>query len=108
MTCKTHQRPSWKCDDCAAAIEKRRNDDPLLHERCKAMLSLIQRDAMLRQGDGVADLVAFVMAERGRRDESRLAHAVPVVLYFGSEKDRDEFIEAVHSVKPNLITKNLP
>lgn len=31
----------------------------------------------------------------------------PLVLFFGSEKDRDEFIMAVASVKPDLVVRKL-
>ena len=31
----------------------------------------------------------------------------PVVLYFGNDKDREEFIKVVKEAKPNLVAKKL-
>lgn len=56
----------------------------------------------------VEDLMAFVIAERGRTADLRLEKSLPVCLYFPSEKDRDEFITLVHEIKPNWISKKLP
>lgn len=108
MACDKHKRPSWKCDDCAAHVERIRNDDPALYERCRAMLSLIQRDAMLRQGSGVDDLMAFVVAEKGRAADASLKETLPLCLYFGTEQDRAEFVALIHDAKPGMISRSLP
>ena len=44
-----------------------------LRERCKAMLGQLQRNAILRQGSPVDDLMAFVVAETGRSADESLA-----------------------------------
>ncbi|HEX4041081.1 MAG TPA: hypothetical protein VHY10_05220 [Xanthobacteraceae bacterium] len=79
-----------------------------LRDRCKEMLGKLQRDAMLRQGSPVDDLIAFVIAETGRSADKALDETLPLVLYFGSDEDRDEFIEMVRAAKPGMITKKLP
>lgn len=108
MSCAKHKRPSWKCDDCAAEIAHKIDADPALFERCRALLSMIQRDAMLRQGDGVRDLMAFVLAEKGRASDPSLKETLPLCLYFGTEQDRDEFVALIHEAKPNMISRALP
>jgi hypothetical protein len=79
-----------------------------LRERCKEMYQRMQRDAMLRQGYPVDDLMAFVIAETGRTADRRLEKSLPLVCYFVNNQDRDEFIAAVRAVKPNMITKRMP
>ncbi len=79
-----------------------------LRDRCKAMYQQMQRDAMLRQGSPVDDLVAFVVAETGRTADKRLKESLPLCLYFATDQDRDEFIALVHEAKPNMITKRIP
>ena len=79
-----------------------------LRDRCTTLCQQMQRNAMLRQGSPVDDLMAFVIAERGRSADESLAETLPVCLYFGSEQDREEFIALVHEVKPNMITKRMP
>ena len=79
-----------------------------LRERCKAMYQKMQRDAVLRQGDPVEDLVAFVIAEKGRSADESLKDSLPLCLYFANEADREEFVAAVHAAKPNMIAKRMP
>lgn len=79
-----------------------------LRDRCKAMYQQMTRDAMLRQGSPVDDLMAFVIAETGRSADPSLKESLPVVLYFGSDTDRDEFIALVHEAKPGMIAKRMP
>lgn len=77
-------------------------------ERCKQMLWKLQRDAMLRQGSPVDDLMAFVIEEHGRKADKSLDKTLPLCLYFANEEDRDEFIALVHEAKPNMICKKFP
>lgn len=80
-----------------------------LRSRCVAMLSQLQRNAMLRQGSPVDDLMAFVVAETGRKaSDNALDASLPLCVYFATEADRDEFIAAVQEAKPGMITKVLP
>lgn len=79
-----------------------------LRERCKAMYQKMTRDAMLRQGSPVDDLLAFVVSETGRAADPSLKETLPCVLYFGSDADRDEFIALVHEAKPGMIAKRMP
>lgn len=79
-----------------------------LRERCKAMYQQMGRDAMLRQGDPVEDLVAFVISEVGRAADDRLDESYPLCLYFSDEQDRREFVEAVHVAKPNMLPRVWP
>jgi len=79
-----------------------------LRDRCKAFYQKAQQDAMLRQGSPVDDLMAFVLAEKGRAADKRLEPTLPLVLYFGSVQDREEFIAVVHEAKPGMVAKRMP
>jgi hypothetical protein len=79
-----------------------------LRERCKAMYQKMGVDAMLRQGSPVDDLMAFVLAEIGRSADVALEKTLPLVLYFQTDEDREEFIAAVHEAKPGMMSKRLP
>jgi hypothetical protein len=63
---------------------------------------------MLRQGSPVDDLMAFVVAERGRAVDDSLKDTFPLILYFGSEKDREEFITVVRDAKPEMVARKIP
>ena len=41
------------------------------------------------------------------KDVDGLDSRYPVVVYFGNDKDRDEFIAAVQEAKPNLTARSL-
>ena len=79
-----------------------------LRERCKAMYEKMGRDAMLRQGSPVDDLMAFVVAETGRSADKGLEETLPLCLYFGSAEDREEFIAIVREAKPGMVMKQMP
>lgn len=79
-----------------------------LRDRCKAMYQQMQTNAMLRQGSPVDDLTAFVLAEKGRAADDSLKETLPLVLYFVTDADRDEFLEIVREAKPNMLTKKIP
>lgn len=53
-------------------------------------------------------LMAFVMSEKGRAADESLKDTLPLVLYFGSEADREEFVAIVHEAKPGMIAKRMP
>lgn len=80
----------------------------MLRDRCKAMYQQMRQDAMLRQGSPVDDLLAFVLAERGRTGDEALSASLPLCLYFDSEESRQEFIEMFQEAKPNCRMKKLP
>lgn len=79
-----------------------------LRERCREMLDHLRRDDMMRQGLPVDELMAFVLAEKGRAADTELAETLPLCLYFANDKDRDNFIGMIQEFKPNMITKKLP
>jgi hypothetical protein len=79
-----------------------------LRDRCKEFYQALTRDAMLRQGSPVDDIMTFVMSETGRTADEGLQDALPLVLYFGSAEDREEFVALMREAKPNLIAKRLP
>jgi hypothetical protein len=79
-----------------------------LRERCKTFYRQMQTDAMLRQGSPVDDLMAFVQSEQGRAADSSLEETKPLILYFGSEADREEMIAVLRMAKPGMITKKMP
>lgn len=72
------------------------------------MYQKMQTDAILRQGSPVDDLMAFVLSEKGRSADDALTEALPLVLYFGNDTDRDEFIVLFNEVKPGMIAKRMP
>lgn len=79
-----------------------------LRGRCAAFLSKLREDAMLRQGSPVDDLIAFVVAETGRKADASLEASLPLCLYFADDADRDEFIAAFQEAKPNAVSKRMP
>lgn len=81
---------------------------PSLRERCKAIYQKMQQDAILRQGNPVDDLLAFVVAEIGRSADPRLDKTLPLVVYFGEDRDREEFIAAILEANPGFVMKRMP
>lgn len=79
-----------------------------LRDRCKAMYETMSRNAILRQGSPVDDLMAFVQAELGRTADERLENTCSLILYFGTEQDRAEFKAMVAEAKPNWMQKEIP
>lgn len=79
-----------------------------LRDRCKEMLGRMQRDAMLRQGSPVDDLLAFVLSEKGRAADERLEDTMPLVLYFADEQGRDDMIALIREMHPGMMTKAMP
>lgn len=79
-----------------------------LRARCLKFYQQQGRNAILRQGDPVEDLLAFVTAEMGRSADKRLADASPLCLYFPTDADRSEFIELVREAKPHMVMKEMP
>lgn len=77
-------------------------------ERCKAFYQQQGMNAMLRQGDPVEDIMAFVIAETGRAADPSLAETLPLCLYFPTAEDRDDFISIVREAKPGMMMKRLP
>lgn len=79
-----------------------------LRDRCKEMYQQMSRNAMLRQGSPVDDLMAFVQAELGRTADERLEDTCSLILYFGNDEDRAGFKAMVAEVKPNWMMKEIP
>lgn len=79
-----------------------------LRDRCREMLGNMQSNAILRVGSPVDDLMAFVQSEIGRSADASLEETRPMILYFGSEQDRDEFMAIVREVKPGMLAKTIP
>lgn len=82
--------------------------DQSLRERCREFYGRLSRDAMLRQGDPVETIVAFVVSEQGRAADNRLDSTLPLCLYFATPEDRREFVELVREAKPGMVMKELP
>lgn len=78
-----------------------------LRERCKAHYQKAQRDAILRQGDPVENLMAFVVSEVGRAADNSLEETLPLCLYFETKKDRDDFVAIILETKPNMRAKKI-
>lgn len=79
-----------------------------LRDRCREWLNKRHMNAIMRVGNEIDDLVAFVTVERGRAADTRLEGTAPLVLYFGSEKDREEMIAAINEAKPGMAMKRMP
>ncbi len=90
------------CPHCRQAGEQK------LRDRCKEFLGVAQQKAITRTGSPVDDLMAFVNAERGRAADPSLEDTKPMILYFGNEQDREEFISIVREVKPGMVAKPIP
>lgn len=75
-----------------------------LRSRCKDFLQQQARDGMLRQNDPVEQLARFVLAETGKARTPELGSTMPLVLYFGDETSRDEFIVIFNEIHPNTRT----
>ena len=63
---------------------------------------------MLRQGNPVETLVAFVTAEIGRAADERLDPSLHLCLYFPTAEDRAEFVALVREAKPGMVMKEMP
>lgn len=79
-----------------------------LRDRCREIANKLQRDAILRQNDPVQTILEFVVAEIGRSADPSLEDSLPLVLYFQTPADRDEFVAAVKESKPTMIVRSLP
>ena len=78
-----------------------------LRDRCKDHYQQQGRNAMLRQGDPVEDLMAFVISEIGRAADDKLEETLPLCLYFQTKEDRDDFAALVLREKPNMRAKKI-
>jgi hypothetical protein len=79
-----------------------------LRDRCKEFYQQQRRDAMLRQGSPVDDIVAFVTTEIGRAADERFEDSVPLALFFHNVEDREEFVDVIIDAKPGMISKRWP
>jgi hypothetical protein len=77
-----------------------------LRERCTEVLHEISMTS--GRGDCIDTLMAFVVAETGRSADHALDKSLPLCLYFVTEADIEEFIEAYHLAHPNTRTKRIP
>lgn len=79
-----------------------------LADRCRDFVDTAMRRNMLRVGNPVDDLAAFVVSERGRAGSPELEGSLPVVLYFRTEQDREEFLAAAIALNPGMIARPVP
>lgn len=75
-----------------------------LLERCRAWAESIGGAPEIE----IQDLADFVHSEIGRAADERLADDAPLVLYFGTEEDRQQFLEVVMEAKPGWISRKWP
>lgn len=78
-----------------------------LRSRCFNFLVEIDIDGMLDGKYPTDELLEFVVAETGRSAEPKLDKTLPLVCYFASDEDREEFIAAVLEANPTMVTKKL-
>jgi hypothetical protein len=80
-----------------------------LRERCTEILTQLRANDIVRQGNrNLDELMAFVIAEKGRAADISLEDTKPLCLYFANEADREEFLALAHEAKPNMISKKMP
>lgn len=83
-----------------------------LRERCKAMIdeiiSITDDDGVTMYNDAIDNLVAFVLAEKGRSADPKLEGSLPLVMYCGDEASRQELIDAFKASHPGVRTKRMP
>lgn len=77
-------------------------------DRCKEFYQSQGRDAMLRQGDPVQNIMAFVQSEIGRTADPSLENTRSLILYFANEQDRAEMKAALLEAKPGMYAKDIP
>lgn len=63
---------------------------------------------MLRQGDPVSDIHDFVLSEIGRAADKALEKSLPLVLYFQTETDRQDLVDAIMLEKPHMLSRKWP
>jgi hypothetical protein len=51
---------------------------------------------------------AVIGGKEASRKLPQLKSAMPLVLYFGNEKDRQEFADMIHECKPHMIEIKIP
>lgn len=73
-----------------------------LRRRCADFIVMQHQRAITRTGSPVDDLVGFVLSERGRTADATLEETLPLVLYFASEADRQEMVDAINAAKPMI------
>lgn len=79
-----------------------------LRERCKALYQRMQRDAMFCQGSPVDNLMSFVLAERRALQMRASRKTIPLCLYFGTHRDREQCIELIYEFIPKTVPKKMP
>lgn len=68
---------------------------------------------VIRNGEGVDNEISVPRGDAAQlatamvTPDDRLNGTKPLVLYFGSDEDRDELIAAVHEIKPDMIARKL-
>lgn len=77
-----------------------------LRDRCKRFLLSVMYDAE-HKSDAYDRLTEFVVAEIGRAQHSSLEDSLPLCLYFQTEDDRDEFMQAMALAKPNMTIRKV-
>lgn len=81
-----------------------------LLERCNGWLARIRSNSAEPTYDEsvISDLADFVRSEIGRAADKSLEPMQPLVLYFKSSEDREEFLAAVFEAKPHMIARQWP
>lgn len=79
-----------------------------LRERCLEFYKASGRPLRLREGELVQAIYDFVLSEIGRSADEKLTDAHPLVMYFTTKSDREEFMEAILAENPNMISRRWP
>lgn len=72
------------------------------------MIGMLRANDIMRVGNPVDDLLAFVIAETGRTADQSLDASLPLCLYFATAEDRAGFVAMVREAKPDMIMKAMP
>jgi hypothetical protein len=77
-----------------------------LRERCEAIANKMISQAIARHGSPASTLMDFVLSERGKVSMTKLdetdftdADLAPLVLYFKTEQDREDFLAVIEHVR---------
>ena len=78
-----------------------------LIQKLGRMIDTTRFSVLIRDGKGNEDVRAAVPSVDVMAPVPDLAGSRPLVLYFATDGDRDEFIDVFREVKPNAVTRKL-
>lgn len=74
-----------------------------LRERCRRFAI----DKLYTENSLVDNITEFVVSEIGRAQHESLEDTLPLCLYFQTEQDRNEFMQAMALAKPDMVMRKV-